>query len=147
MSKRNDNPIGAIVFLILIASGAFAFIMSVLGHIMAFFLWLFTISMTEFGISPEAEVFVKIATFALSYGLVGILFSFDDGFKEKDKAMGIAYLVISTFLGFGLSVVVMFLEQNIVIIFWVVISILIITLLSFGVYWMFKLKGNKNQKV
>ncbi|MCR3906684.1 MAG: hypothetical protein NUK62_06665 [Tenericutes bacterium] len=147
MSRNNDNPIGAIVFLILIASGAFAFIMSVLGHIMAFFLWLFTISMTEFGISLEAEVFVKIATFALSYGLVAIIFSFDDGFKGKDKAMGIAYLVISTLLGFGLSVVVMFLEQNIVIIFWMLISILIITLLSFGVYWKFKLKTKKNQKV
>jgi Na+-driven multidrug efflux pump len=104
--------------------------------------------MTEFGISPVAEVFVKISTFVVSYTLVGFLFSFDKEFEGKGKAMSIAYFVISTLLGFGLSIAIMFLEQNIVTIFWIMISVVVIIGLAAGSYYLSKfIKSKKNQEV
>ncbi|MDD3130008.1 MAG: hypothetical protein PHW21_06535 [Candidatus Izemoplasmatales bacterium] len=122
--------------------------MGVFVWLIQFFLWLFTLSMTEFGISPVAEVFVKISTFVVSYTLVGFLFSFDKEFEGKGKAMSIAYFVISTLLGFGLSIAIMFLEQNIVTIFWIMISVVVIIGLAAGSYYLSKfIKSKKNQEV
>lgn len=135
MSHRNDNPLVAIILIFLFASGLLGILFSILTHIMTFFVWLLTISMTEFGISPEEEIFVKIATFAISYGLVGALFGLVGGFKGKGDVMSIAYFIISTLIGFALSWLIMIIQQHILIIFWVIISLVILLGLSFAIYY------------
>lgn len=147
MSRKNDNPLSLLIFIILVATGAFTFIISMLGHIMTFFFWLFTISMTEFGISPEAEIFVKVTTFAISYVLVGFIFSFDSGFRGKGNAMSIAYLIISTLIGFALSWLIMTVQQHILVIFWVLLILLIIISITTFVYFYNSRKNNDSKTV
>ena len=147
MSHRNDNPLGGLILIILAATGLLATIFSILGHIMTFFVWLLSISMTEFGISPEEEIFVKIATFVISYGLVGALFGLVGGFKGKGDVMSIAYFVISTLIGFALSWLIMIIQQHIIIIFWVIVALLLFLGFSFAAYYCIVSKTNHTKTV
>lgn len=144
MSRGNNNPIGALIFILLIVTGTLGVIFALMGRVMKFFLWLFTISMTEFGVSPGAEIFVKVSTFAISYTLVGLLFGLVGGFKGKGSAMSIAYLIISTLLAFGLSVTIMFLESNIVVISWIILGIVVTILFTVGLILLLKQIKSKN---
>lgn len=73
-----------------------------------FMCWLFTLSMTESNISIFGEIFVKIATFIVSYSLVGIIFNWLGWFDSS--AMKFVYFVVSTIVSFALCYVVMLLE-------------------------------------
>jgi len=142
--KDIKSALGGILVLILIGTGIFSVLLKFTGEVMKFFLWLFTISMAEFGISQAGEIFVKVATFAISYILVGLLFGLVDGFKGKGDAMSIAYFITSTLLGFGLSVIIMFLESNIVVISWIILGIVITILFTIGLILLLKQKKSKN---
>lgn len=147
MSHRNDNPLGGLILIILAATGLLGILFSILTHIMTFFVWLLTISMTEFGISPEAEIFVKIATFVISYGLVGAIFGLVGGFKGKGDVMSISYFVISTLIGFALSWLIMIIQQHIMIIFWVIVFLVICLGVSFAAYYYIVSKTNHTKTV
>lgn len=73
-----------------------------------FLVWLVTLNMTQSNVSIVGEIFVKIATWAISYIMVGLLFN-SLGWFNSD-AMKIAYFIISTLISFALCYVVMLLE-------------------------------------
>lgn len=88
-----------------------------------FMCWLFSLSMTESNISIAGEIFVKIATFIVSYSLVGIIFNLIGWFDSG--AMKFVYFVVSTIISFALCYVVMLLETYLLYIA-IVLGILII---------------------
>jgi hypothetical protein len=75
---------------------------------------------------------VKSFTFVLSYALVGLIFNLLGFFNSK--VMSFAYFVISTLVWFGISATIMFFQENIILISWVVISVFSICLISFVAY-------------
>ena len=120
--------IGGIILLILITTGVFSFLLELTGEFIKLTLWLFQLSLTDFGLSPAIEVIIKILTFVISYGLVGIIFN-ALGLFDSD-VMKYVYFVISTLIGFALSAVIMFLQEHIILISWSILGISIISIIS-----------------
>lgn len=71
-------------------------------------IWLFTLNMTQSNVSMTGEIFVRIATFVVSYGAVGYIFNAIGLFDSK--AMKFVYFVISTIVSFALCYVIMLIE-------------------------------------
>lgn len=130
------SAIGAIILIILIATGLFSVLLEFTGEFMKFILWLFQLSLTDFGLSPFAEISIKVLTFVLSYAFVGIVFN-ELGFFDSD-AMKVVYFIVSTLIGFALSAVIMFFQENIIIISWSILGIFVITSISIVVFRMKK---------
>ena len=110
------------VFIFVLTSGLF-------GGLVDFLVWLVTLNMTQSKVSMAGEIFVKIATWAISYSAVGILFNALGWFNSN--AMKIVYLIISTVVSFALCYVVMILETYllyIVITFSVLLAAIAITI-------------------
>jgi hypothetical protein len=126
------SAIGAIILIILIATGVFSFLLDLTGEFMKLILWLFQLSLTDFGLSPFVEIGIKSLTFVLSYALVGILFN-ALGFFDSD-IMKFVYFVVSTLIGFALSAVIMFLQENIIIISWSIFGIFMVTVIAIVTY-------------
>jgi hypothetical protein len=126
------SALGAILLLFLIATGIFGYLLEFTGEFIKFILWLFQLSLTDFGLSPFVEILVKSFTFILSYALVGLIFNLLGFFNSK--IMSFAYFVISTLVWFGISATIMFFQENIIIISWIVISVFSICLISFVAY-------------
>lgn len=120
------SVIGAIILFILIATGVFSFLLELTGEFIKLILWLFQLSLTDFGLSPTVEIGIKILTFVISYTLVGIIFN-ALGFFDSD-VMKFVYFVLSTLVGFAISAVIMFLQEHIVIISWSILGVFIITI-------------------
>jgi len=120
--------IGGIILLILIATGVFSFLLDLTGEFIKLNLWLFQLSLTDFGLSPVMEVIIKLLTFIISYALVGIIFS-ALGLFDSD-VMKYVYFVVSTLIGFALSAVIMFLQEHIIMISWSILGISIISIIS-----------------
>ena len=108
--KDIKSIFGAILLLILIGSGVFSFLLELTGEYMKLILWLFQLSLTDFGLSPFVEIAIKSITFVLSYALVGIIFN-SLGFFNSD-VMKFVYFVVSTLVGFALSAVIMFFSRK-----------------------------------
>lgn len=121
MKRQLLDILSAIVLLLLLCSGA-------LADIGNFFAWLFTLRYSQPDTSIAGGIIVRILTFVVSYGLVGIIFNSLGWFSSK--IMSIAYFIISTVLGFALAYVVWTIEQYILVIGKVleVIAVLIIAL-------------------
>jgi hypothetical protein len=90
-----------------------------------FLVWLVTLNMTQSNVSIVGEIFVKIATWAISYIMVGLLFN-SLGWFNSD-AMKIAYFIISTLISFALCYVVMLLETYLLYI--VIVAVLLLAVL------------------
>lgn len=120
--------IGGIIILILIATGVFSFLLELTGEFVKLTLWIFQLSLTDFGLPPVIEIIVKSLTFILSYALVGIIFSAIRLFNSD--VMKYAYFVVSTMIGFALSALIMFLQEHIIIISWSILGITIITIFT-----------------
>jgi hypothetical protein len=120
--------IGGIVLLILIATGVFSVLLELTGEFMKITLWIFQLSLTDFGLSPVIEIIIKSLTFILSYVLVGVIFNSIGLFDSE--VMKYVYFVISTLIGFVLSSVIMFFQEHIIIISWSILGITIITIMS-----------------
>ena len=120
--------IGGIILLILITTGVFSFLLELTGEFIKLTLWLFQLSLTDFGLSPVMEVIIKLLTFIISYALVGIIFS-ALGLFDSD-VMKYVYFVVSTLIGFALSAVIMFLQEHIIMISWSILGISIISIIS-----------------
>ena len=101
---RKIISIGAFcIFILILKSGLFE-------QIIRFFAWLFMLSMTESDISIGGQIFVRAATFVISYFLVGIIAEALGWFNPD--AMSLAYFVISTIISFGLCYVIMLIETH-----------------------------------
>lgn len=112
-----------IIFLFILSSGIFE-------NIVKFVCWLITLNMTQSKISMVGEIFVKIATWVISYGLVGIVFN-AIGWFNKD-CMKFAYFVISTLISFALCYVVMLLETYLLYIA-IVVGVLLLVVVTVSV--------------
>ena len=106
----------------------FSFLLDLTGEFIKLNLWLFQLSLTDFGLSPVMEVIIKLLTFIISYALVGIIFS-ALGLFDSD-VMKYVYFVISMLIGFVLSAVIMFLQEHIILISWSILGISIISIIS-----------------
>ena len=93
-----------IVFLLFI----FIFTSGLFEGIFNFLTWLVTLNMTQSNISMAGEIFVKFATWIISYTVVGMIFH-ALGWFDSD-AMKFVYFVISTLVSFALCYIVMLLE-------------------------------------
>lgn len=93
-----------IVFLLFI----FIFTSGLFEGIFNFLTWLVTLNMTQSNISMAGEIFVKIATWIISYTVVGMIFH-ALGWFDSD-AMKFVYFIISTLVSFALCYIVMLLE-------------------------------------
>lgn len=103
MKKALGSIATLIIFVFLCTSGLFEGITN-------FFVWLVTLNMTQSSVSTVGEIFVKVATFAITYTVVGIIFN-AIGWFDSD-AMKIAYFIISTLISFALCYVVMIFETH-----------------------------------
>lgn len=103
MKKALGSVAALIIFVFLCTSGLF-------GGITNFFVWLVTLNMTQSSVSTVGEIFVKVATFAITYTVVGIIFN-AIGWFDSD-AMKIVYFIISTLISFALCYVVMIFETH-----------------------------------
>lgn len=107
MKKEIVGIISSIVLLLLLCSGAFA-------DILRFFAWLFTLQYSQPDTSIAGGIVVRVLTFLVSYGLVGLIFNALGWFNSK--VMSVVYFIISALLGFALTYVVWAIEQYILII-------------------------------
>ena len=137
--KDVKSIIGALVLFILIVTGIFSFILDATGELIKFILWLFQLSLTDFGLSPTIEIIVKLSTFVLSYTIVGIIFNAIGLFNSN--VMKFTYFVISTLIGFALSYVIMVLQKHIIVISWSILGLaIVIATMIFVIY--LRQKGN-----
>ena len=118
--------IGILLFLIMLciaASGQIA-------NIVNFFIWLVTLNFRKSSVSIAGDIFVRLATFLISYSAVGVLFNVLGWFNSK--AMRAIYFIISTFISFVLCYIVMLFETYLlyfVIVFGVLFALVILTII------------------
>ena len=137
MKGKLLGKLSSIVILFLLCSGIFA-------NIVEFFAWLFTLQYSAPDTSITGGIIVRILTFVVSYGLVGIIFNALGLFNSK--IMSIAYFIISALIGFALSFVVWKIEQHILIIGIVlgVIALMIVGL--FLIRYLLAKRKSKNEQ-
>ncbi|MBR4769984.1 MAG: hypothetical protein IK090_03535 [Clostridia bacterium] len=107
MKKTVSSIVALVAFLFICTRG-------LIQPLTKFFVWLVTLNMTQSTVSTVGEIFVKIASFAISYLSVGILFN-AIGWFDSD-AMKIVYFIISTIVSFALCWLVMVLETHLLLI-------------------------------
>lgn len=129
------------IFIILVTTGVVAWALDAFNDIFNFLVWLFSISMTDFGLSPSLEIFIKIATFVVSYALVGLIFELIGLFNSD--IMSLVYFVISSIIGFVLSYIIYIIQENIVLISTIVIIALIILFFAQIIVWVLRLRKSK----
>lgn len=131
--KDIKSIIGGLIVFILIATGIFSVILDVTGEFIKFILWLFQLSLTDFGLSPTIEIIVKLSTFVISYTIVGIIFNVIRLFDSN--VMKSTYFVISTLIGFAFSYVIMIFQKHIIIISWSILGLaIVIATMIFVIY-------------
>ena len=101
MKAKIIGFISLIAFIFFCTSGLFT-------EIVDFFVWLVTLNASQSPVSATGEIFVKIASFVISYTIVGIVFN-AIGWFDSD-VMKVAYFIVSTLVSFALCYVVMLLE-------------------------------------
>ncbi len=92
-----------------------------------FFAWLIMLNMTKSSVSVAGEIFVRVATWVISYSAVGLLFNALGSFNSN--AMKTTYFVVSTLVSFALCYVVMLLETYLLYII-IALSILFIVIMT-----------------
>ena len=114
--------IGILLFLIMLCIAA----SGQLANIVNFFIWLVTLNFRKSSVSIAGDIFVRLATFLISYSAVGVLFNVLGWFNSK--AMRAIYFIISTFISFVLCYIVMLFETYLlyfVIVFGVLFALVI----------------------
>ena len=108
--------IARVILVVLLLIGTLGVILGILGGFLEGFLdfmeWLFMLNSTQSEVSMAGEAFVKVATFVISYIVVGIVFNALGLFNSK--IMKLAYFIVSTLVSFVLCYIVMLLEKYIV---------------------------------
>lgn len=133
MKKEVIGLISFIILIILFVSGLFE-------KVFKFLCWLVTLNMTQSSISMAGEIFVKIATFVVSYTLVGLLFEKFGWFNSK--IMSATYFVLSTLISFVLCYIIMLLETYLL---YIVITLAILLLGTIALITIVKIKRGKKQ--
>ena len=121
MKKALGSIAALIIFVFLCTSGLFEGITN-------FFVWLVTLNMTQSSVSTVGEIFVKVATFAITYTVVGIIFN-AIGWFDSD-AMKIVYLIISTLISFALCYVVMIFETHLLLLS-IILGVILAAVIAF----------------
>ena len=107
--------------------------------IIEFFTWLFMLQYQTPEISIVGDITVRFLTFAVSYTLVGLIFTSLGWFNSK--VMSLVYFIISTLLGFVLAYIVMLIETHLLVIG---ITLGVILLLAVGVWIAIAVKNKNN---
>ena len=118
--------IGILLFLIMLCIAA----SGQLANIVNFFFLLVTLNFRKSSVSIAGDIFVRLATFLISYSAVGVLFNVLGWFNSK--AMRAIYFIISTFISFVLCYIVMLFETYLlyfVIVFGVLFALVILTII------------------
>ena len=115
--------------IITLAVLVFVFTSGLIEPISKFFIWLVTLNMMQSPVSIAGEIFVKVATFVITYTAVGALFN-AFGWFDSD-VMKIVYFIISTLISFALCWLVMIFETHLLLISIVAGALLIIALALF----------------
>ena len=118
--RKGSGIIGALIMLAIIFSGVWKPLITVIT-------WLITQNMKDSGLTIVGEIIVKVATWAISFCLVGIIFD-AIGHYNKNR-MSAAYFLISLVVSLVLSYIVMILEKHFIIVLISVIVILIALIL------------------
>ena len=134
MKSKIAGILALIIFVFFITSGLFEGIMN-------FFVWLVTLNATQSSISAAGEIFVKIASFVVSYTAVGILFNAIGWFNSD--AMKFVYFIVSTLVSFALCYVVMLLETYLLYIA-IGLGVLLLLIIGFIIVLCFKNRDNVN---
>lgn len=121
MKKALGSLAALVVFVFLCTSGLFE-------GLTKFLVWLVTLNMTQSSVSSVGEIFVKVATFAITYAVVGIIFN-AIGWFDSD-VMKFVYFVISTLISFALCYVVMIFETHLLL-FAVIFGVLLLAIIAF----------------
>lgn len=121
MKKALGSIAALIIFVFLCTSGLFEGITN-------FFVWLVTLNMTQSSVSTVGEIFVKVATFAITYTVVGIIFN-AIGWFDSD-AMKIVYFIISTLISFVLCYVVMIFETHLLLLS-IILGVILAAVIAF----------------
>lgn len=102
MKNKIAGIIGLVAVIFLFTSGLFEWCTNV-------FVWLITLNYSSPTISIFGQLFVKYATWIVTFTSVGIIFKSLNWFNSD--AMKLVYFAISTIISFALSYVVMILEN------------------------------------
>lgn len=122
--RKGTSIVGYLLLLVLLFSGLWKPLIEVIT-------WLVTQNMKDSGLTVAGEIFVKVATWLISFALVGAIF--DAIGHHNSKRMSAAYWIISSVVSIALSYVVMILEKYFV---WVIIavSVLLIGCIALTIY-------------
>lgn len=101
MKNKVIGVVSLFAFVFICTSGLFEGVMN-------FFIWLVTLNATQSTISKVGEIFVKTATFAISFATVGIISKVLNWFNGD--LMSVGYFIVSTLVSFVLCYIVMLLE-------------------------------------
>ena len=135
MKSKIAGILALIIFVFFVTSGLFEGIMN-------FFVWLVTLNATQSEMSMAGEIFVKIASFVVSYTAVGILFNVIGWFNSD--AMKLVYFTISTLVSFALCYAVMLLETYLLYIA-IVLGILLLSIVGIIIVLYIKNKCDKGE--
>lgn len=134
--KKFVGIIAVVAFFALLASG-------IISHLVEFAIWLLMLQYSGPEISFAGEIVVRILTFGVSFGLVGIIF---DAFGlYNGKIMSIAYYVISTIIGFILAYIIWTIEKYILVI-GIILGIVAVLIVLFFVIKAIASKRKKDEE-
>ena len=131
MKKALSGIIVTLVVLLILCTGIFA-------NLVKFFCWLFLLQYSAPETSIAGGIIVRILSFVVAYGLVGVILSLFGFFNSK--LMSTAYFIICTILGFVFAYIVYIVETHILAI-GIVFGIVLIGIIIF-----FIVKGILNCK-
>ena len=121
-----------IIFIFVLTSGLFE-------KITNFLIWLVTLNMTQSSVSIAGEIFVKIASWIISYIVVGFLFKTLGWFNSD--VMKFVYFIVSALVSFALCYVVMLLETYLL---YIAITCGILLIVIIGIAVFLHIKHRKN---
>ncbi len=135
MKRKIFGIISLILFVFLCTSGLFE-------EVVNFFTWLVTLNATQSEISKIGEIFVKTATFVVSYSVVGFLFNALGWFNSD--FMKVVYAIVSTIVSFVLCYIAMLFETYLPYIVIVVVIALVAVIITAVVLY---IKNRKREKI
>lgn len=136
MKKQLIAILSSIVILLLLCTGAFV-------EIVNFFCWLFLLQNAQPEISVAGGIIVRIITFLVAYGLVGLIFDLFGFFNSG--LMKIMYFIISSLLGFALAYIVWSIEQYILIV-GIIFGVILFSIIIFFVIKLLLKRSNERFK-
>lgn len=133
MKNKIVGIIGLIAVIFFLTSGLFEWCTNV-------FIWLITLNHSNSTISIFGQLFVKYATWIVTFSSVGIIFKSLNWFDSD--AMKLVYFVVSTIISFVLSYVVMILENYAV---YIAIGLAVVILILIVIIVILYIKSKKQK--